>query len=227
MNLLPRNSYRWIPSLVPESPRWLVSKDRHDEALAILVKYHGEGDADSLLVKAEMEQIRATINLEMESAKQSWWSIVSMPGMRRRAIVSVFLGLFTQLSGNSLISYYSNLLFEMMGYTTTFAKTRINIAYQCWSLLTAVIIALFVTRFKRRLAFMTSAGLMLCVFTGMTVAFYNLQVAKDAKTTNSAAGIAALFFYFSYQPTYNIGNNALTYSKSTASQSAKHEKSFG
>lgn len=170
-----------------------------------------------------MQQITSTIRLEMESAKQSWWSIVSTPGMRRRAIVSIFLGLFTQLSGNSLLSYYSNLLFEMMNYTTPFAKSRINIANQCWSLLTAVIIAIYVTRFKRRLAFMTSSALMLCVFIGMTVAFYNLQVAKDANTTNPSAGIAALFFYFSYQPTYNIGNNALTYSKSIISGYPEYE----
>jgi len=197
--------------LLPESPRWLVSKDRNEEALAILIKYHAEGDTNSLLVQAEMEQIRATIKLEMESAKQTWWSVVAAPGMRRRSIVTIFLGLFTQLSGNSLISYYSSLLFEMMGYTTQYAKSRINIAYQCWSLMTAVVIAVYVTRFKRRLAFMTSATLMLLVFMSMTIAFYYLQVAKDNKTTNASAGVAALFFYFAYQPAYNIGNNALTY----------------
>src|SRR5690349_12627400 len=98
-----------------------------------------------------MEQIPTTIMLEQATQKQTWWSVVSAPGMRRRTFVTIFLGLFTQLSGNSLLSYYSSLLFNMMGYTTQYAKTRINIANQCWSLLTAVIIAMYVTRFKRRL----------------------------------------------------------------------------
>lgn len=34
-------------SLLPESPRYLLSHDRDDEAFAILVKYHAEGDASS------------------------------------------------------------------------------------------------------------------------------------------------------------------------------------
>jgi hypothetical protein len=189
----------------------LISKDRDDEAFAVLTKYHAEGDASSILVQAEMAQIRATVKLEMEHSKQSWLDMIRTPGMRRRVLISAFLGLFTQMSGNTLLSYYQNLLFVLMGYTSDFAKTRINIANQCWSLINGVTIALVVTRFRRRRMFMLSAGSMTLVFMAMTICFQRLRVASDNKTTNKPAQIASLFFFFAYSACYNIGNNSLTY----------------
>jgi len=200
--------------LLPESPRYLVSKDRDDEAREILIKYHAEGDSNSLLVQAEITQIRETIRTEMEFSKQTWMEILSTTGMRRRFLITIFLGLFTQLSGNTLISYYSGVLFNMMGYTTNYAKTRINIANACWGLINATAIALVVTRFKRRHMYMLSAVLMLLCFIAITVSLERLQYAESHKFKNTAAGIGALFFYFAFSPCYNIGNNALTYSKS-------------
>jgi len=114
--------------LLPESPRYLVSKDRDEEARQVLVKYHAEGDSNSLLVQAEIVQIRETIRTEMEASKQTWMDLLRTYGMRRRVIVTLFIGLFTQLSGNTLLSYYSGILFGMMNYTDNYAKTRINLA---------------------------------------------------------------------------------------------------
>lgn len=159
-----------------------------------------------------MAQIKSTIKIEMEIAKQSWMDMLRTSGMRRRVFIATMMGCFTQMSGNTLLSYYSNLLFEMMGYTSSFAKTRINLANNCWSFFNAVVIAFIVTRFRRRSMFMLSAATMCLVYIAMTVSFEKLREAKNAHTTNKAAGISALIFFFAFSPCYNIGNNSLTYS---------------
>lgn len=181
------------------------------------MKYHAEGDASSVLVQAEMAQIQTTIKLEYENSKQSYYDMFRHPGMRRRLLVAGFLGLFTQMSGNTLISYSANDLYTALNYTTDYAKTRINIANACWGLITSFIAALFIARLPRRFMFMLSAGCMLCIFTAFTVCIKTLADASHAnpKRTNSSASIAGLFFYFAFQPAYNIGNNAITYSKYT------------
>lgn len=87
---------------LPESPRWLISKDRTEEAYEILVKYHAEGDHDSEFAKAELAQIRSTLALEMEASKKSWGDMFRTAGMRKRVLICAMLGLFTQWSGKRI-----------------------------------------------------------------------------------------------------------------------------
>jgi sugar porter (SP) family MFS transporter len=208
-----------VPSLIqiafvfflPDSPRWLVSLDRSEEAFAILVKYHGEGDVDSEFVKAEFAQITATIQLEKEAGSTAWRNLIKTSGMRRRMFISAFLGLFTQWSGNTLISYYLSDILTLIGMEKPIFKQQINTGLSGWNLVVGATAALLVNRFRRRVMYLVCTCSLLTVYVCWTASMAMAIKAKDEKTGNQAPGIATLFFIFMYAPAYNIGYNALTY----------------
>ncbi|KAF2729713.1 hexose transporter-like protein [Polyplosphaeria fusca] len=191
---------------IPESPRFLISKDKIDEAFQILVKYHAEGDPDSEFVKAEMAQIEGTIKLELENSNRSWWEMIATAGMRKRVIIGSALGLFTQWSGNTLISYFLNDLLKLIGFTDPNFKGKLNVGLNSWQLVNAVVISLFVRRFPRRKMYMVCVISLLFCYIAWTVSMERFMT-----TSSQSAAIATIFFIFAYSPCYNMGYNALTY----------------
>lgn len=155
-----------------------------------------------------MTQIENTIKLELEAAKQSWADVIRTPGMRKRLLICSLLGLFTQWSGNTLISYYLSSILTSIGYTDSAFQSKINVATNCWALVNATAAALVVRRFPRRTMYLTCACSILLVYCGWTIA-----QERFLTTGAVAAGNAVLFFIFAYSPCYNLGYNALTYSK--------------
>lgn len=93
----------WLGSVcvvVEESPRWLVAQGRDEEAKALLVKYHADGDASDPLVALEMEEIRAALRLEEAYSSQagtSYLSFFQTPGSRKRFWIILAVSFFSQV----------------------------------------------------------------------------------------------------------------------------------
>ncbi|KAL2850180.1 MFS transporter [Aspergillus pseudoustus] len=184
---------------VPESPRWLVSKDRHEEALAILVKYHAEGDAQSSFVAAEFLQICETLRKEKEASTQPWKELISTRANRRRVFVAVCVGFFTQWSGNGLISYYLAKVLAMVGITSRTTQNQLNVGINCWNITTAFLSSWMAGWMLRRRQLMMG-------YTGMTVLFtcYTACAGVYSDYDNKAAGIAVVALIFLFNAAYNL-----------------------
>ncbi|KAH6907064.1 hexose transporter [Coprinopsis sp. MPI-PUGE-AT-0042] len=207
-----------VPSLIqiglvffcPESPRWLVSKGREGEALRTLAYYHAEGNEDDALVKYELEEIKAAIELDRRVEKEvGWRTLFATRGNRRRMRIIIALAFFSQWSGNGLVSYYLNKVFNTVGITNSSTQLLINGILQVWNLFWALLAAFLVDKVGRRPLFLTSLAGMTLFFTLMTItaAIY----AKDSET-HQKAGHAFIGFIFLYYAAYDVALSPLVVS---------------
>lgn len=57
--------------LIEESPRWLMSVNRTQEAHDLIIKYHANGDPSDPIVALELEEIRIALRVESENRRST------------------------------------------------------------------------------------------------------------------------------------------------------------
>ena len=107
-----------VPSLVflacamavPDSPRWLVMVGKKAAALAVLVRLRVD-HSDAL---KEADAIQSAVSEESSAMNQLWQS-----NLRKALFLGVFLAIFSELSGITVVMYYGPVILEKAGLSAS------------------------------------------------------------------------------------------------------------
>ncbi|HWK37060.1 MFS transporter, partial [Sphingomonas sp.] len=173
---------------VPESPRWLSLVGRPERARGVLTRLRGDAEA----AETELGQIEDSLREETRSAGRA-----SLAGLRRPLWLGIFLAVFSELSGITVVMYYGPVILERAGISAGSSlggHAVIGIVLACFTVL-----ALFVVdRFGRRPVLLTGCA-------GAAIALALTGLCFAAGVTDGAVIIALLcmfvaFFAFSLGP---------------------------
>ncbi|PKS08072.1 hypothetical protein jhhlp_006684 [Lomentospora prolificans] len=124
-----KSSFSWrfplafqnVPSLIlllgiwflNESPRWLMEKNRHEEARDVLKRLRSGQDEE--LIELEAREIHDVIIADRALGEVTWKSIITRPSWRKRLLLGCGIQAFGPLSGINVINYYGPRIYEILG----------------------------------------------------------------------------------------------------------------
>ncbi len=125
----------------PYSPRWLVAKNRIEEAKAVLASY----GTDSGSIGTDIEEIQRSLDIEHHSLKETFFQ----KKYAKPILLAVAIAMFNQLSGINALMYYAPHIFKMAGAATESALLQ-TIAVGGTNLIVTMLALMVIDKFGRR-----------------------------------------------------------------------------
>ncbi len=107
MAFIPSFSFFLIIFFIPESPRWLILKNRETMAKGILLRIYGSIQS----TEHEISETKRVIGGESKAD----WRILLKPGMRKAVLIGVAIAMLGQFMGVNAVLYYGPSIFESSG----------------------------------------------------------------------------------------------------------------
>src|ERR1017187_6000760 len=175
--VVPALLYGGLAFTIPESPRYLVAQRRLDEARSVLRRVLGNIDLD-----AKVEQIKETLKREGRP------SIRDLRGPRFGLLPIVWVGIglsvFQQFVGINVIFYYSTVLWQAAGFSSS-TSLLITVITGAVNIVTTLVAIASIDRFGRK-------PLLIIGSIGMAVTLGALAVVFGTATLKGSGPMGAL-----------------------------------
>jgi sugar porter (SP) family MFS transporter len=184
-----------------ESPRYLITHDRHDEAVTNLT-YIRKLPADHPFVATELAEITESVLAEKRAvAGASVFSLIKeiavIPSNRRRYGLAIILQIFQQLTGTNAINYYAPSIFASVGLDGTSTTLLATGVYGIIKVVTTLIyVFLIIDNVGRRRPLMTGAAIQASclLYLAIFVKLANPQSGSPI-TAGGYIGVLAIYIY--------------------------------
>ncbi|KAJ5131991.1 hypothetical protein N7448_006149 [Penicillium atrosanguineum] len=190
---------------MPESPRYLLSTDRHEEARDIIFRMHSSPlDPEHEFARREFFQMKKQILLDAGFAT-SYWSLLKKSSMRKRLAMTVFLEFVLMSSGILVILNYGSIIWKSLGFDTV-QILNFQCGFQLAGFVFNVIAMTFVDRVRR--PWLIAGGLLGCgALVGILTALQSFYLG----TENRAGLGACVAVIFLFQATFSLTLDGPTY----------------
>lgn len=193
---------------IPESPRYYISKGKHEKAEKMLKNWHignSTKEIDLNLVEFEMKEIEIAIEMEKIQSSSSYYDFIKLKNFRKRLFLVLYTPCLMQLSGNGLVSYYLNKVLDSINIKDTEEQLVINGALMTFNMVIAMSAAFIIKFFRRRTLFLASLIAMLTCYILWTI-LSALAAQRDYPASLSNGVLAFIFLYYA---SYDLGMNGL------------------
>jgi sugar porter (SP) family MFS transporter len=174
---------------MPNSPRWLVMKNRGRQARTNLVKIRGTQNVD-----AELQDIHQSL----AKGGSSSWSDLLKPGLRLPLVIGIGLAIFQQATGINTVIYYAPTILKFSGIDSNAISILGTTGIGVINVIFTIIGAWLVDRAGRR-------PLLLASLSGMAIALGLLAIAFQLPQLASSLGIAVVLILMLYVASFAIG----------------------
>lgn len=181
---------------MPESPRWLVEKGRHEDALAVLKTVRSPERA-----AAEVAQVEHVAEEEQEEKQVGVRAILANKWLVRILLVGIGVAMAQQLTGINSIMYYGQRVLIEAGFTEGAALIA-NIAAGVFSVIGGIIALYNMDRLDRRKTF--AIGLSLTTTCHVLIGFASMLLPVGNPLRPYVLLFLVVAFVFSMQSFLNV-----------------------